>query len=113
MIIDPVSRVFGHMAHEKITAFLVGPGPVKAGSECMAAFVGRMIHSPSLHEVSPEQAVLTLGTLFPVVAEKITSRLIHAPFNQRPDLGMDGNHPIFTGFGFGSALHRQESNRVE
>lgn len=66
MIIDPVSCVFGHMAHEKITAFLVGPGPVKAGSECMAAFMRGVVHSPSLHEVSPEQAVLTLGTLFPI-----------------------------------------------
>lgn len=100
MIINTVPRVLRHMAHEKITAFLICPSPIKAGSECMAAFMGCMIHPPSIHEVSPEQAVLTLGTLFPVVAEKITSRLIHAPFHQWPDLGVDGNHPILTGFCF-------------
>ena len=43
---------------------------------------------------------------FPVVADQPGATFGKPPFNQWPDLWMDGNNAVLTGFRFGAALHR-------
>ena len=106
MIIDPVSRVLGHMTHEKIDTFPACPGTVQLGFNGMAAFIRGVVHFKSLHNICPKHSILSLGTDPSIVADQSGATFSKTGFNQCPDFGMDRNHPIFPGFGFGSAFHR-------
>lgn len=106
MIIDPVSRVLGHMAHEQINTFPVGPGAIQFGFKGVAAFVRGMVQLQGLHNIRPKYPVLGLIANLPVVADQPGATFGKPPFNQWPDLWMDGNNAVLTGFRFGAALHR-------
>lgn len=106
MIIDPVSRVFGHMTHEKINTLPVCPGAVQLTFKGVAAFMRGVVHPKGLHNIRPKNTVLGLRTSPSVIADQAGATFSKTGFNQWPDLGMNRNQPIFTGLGFGSALHR-------
>ena len=105
MIIDPVSSVLGHMAHKKINTFPVGPGTVQLRFKGVAAFVRGVVHFQSLHNVRPKNPVLGLITGPSIIADQPGATFGKPPFNQWPDLWMDGNNAVLTGFRFGAALH--------
>lgn len=105
MIIDPVSRVLGHMTHKKINTLPVCPGAVQLGFKGMAAFMRGMVHFQSLHNIRPKNPVLGYRTGFPIVADQPGAAFRKTGFNQWPDLGVDRNHPILTGLGFCAAFH--------
>ena len=94
------------MAHEKVNTFPVCPGAVQLGFKGVAAFMRGVVHFKSLHNVRPKYPVLGLGTGPSVVADQPGATFSKTGFNQCPDFGMDRNHTIFPGFGFGSAFHR-------
>ena len=106
MIIDPVSCVFGHMTHEQINTFPVGPGAIQFGFKGVAAFVRGMVQFQSLHNIRPKYPVLGLIANLPVVADQPGATFDKPPFNQWPDLWMNGNNAVLTGLRFGAAFHR-------
>ena len=106
MIIDPVSRVLGHMAHEQINTFPVGPGAVQLGFKGVATFMRGVVHLQGGHDLCPKSPVLGLIEWLPVVADQPGATFSKPPFNQGPDLRVDGNNAVLTGFRFGAALHR-------
>ena len=94
------------MTHEKINTLPVCPGAVQLGFKGVAAFMRGVFHFKSLHNVRPKNPVLGLVANPPIVADQPGATFGKTGFNQGPDFGMDGNHPIFPRLGFGSALHR-------
>lgn len=105
MIIDPVSRVLGHMTHEKINTLPICPGAVQLGFKGVAAFMRGVVHSKGLHNIRPKNTVLGLRTSPSVIADQAGATFSKTGFNQCPDLGVDRNHPILTGLGFCAAFH--------
>ena len=59
-----------------------------------------------LHNIRPKYPVLGLIANLPIVADQPGATFGKPPFNQGPDLWMDGNNAVLTGFRFGAALHR-------
>ena len=106
MIIDPVSCVFGHMTHEQINTFPVGPGAIQFGFKGVAAFVRGMVQLQGFHNIRPKYPVLGLVANFPVVAAQPGATFSKPPFNQGPDLRVNGNNAVLTGLRFDAAFHR-------
>ena len=86
------------MAHEQINTFPVGPGAIQFGFKGVAAFVRGMVQFQSLHNIRPKYPVLGLIANLPVVADQPGATFSKPPFNQGPDLWMDGNNAVLTGF---------------
>ena len=74
MIIDPVSRVFGHMTHEKINALPVCPGAVQLGFKGVAAFMRGVVHA-SFHAVEPGYLCLFLKNASIILLDEATASL--------------------------------------
>ena len=55
MIIDTVSRVFGHMTHQKINTLPVCPGAVQLTFKGVAAFMRGVVHPKGLHNIRPKK----------------------------------------------------------
>ena len=94
------------MAHEQINTFPVCPGAIQFGFKGVAAFVRGMVQFQGLHNIRPKYPVLGLIANLPVVADQPGATFGKPPFNQGPDLWMDGNNAVFTGLRFGAAFHR-------
>ena len=85
MIIDPVSRVLGHMTHEQINTFPVGPGAIQFGLKGVAAFVRGMVHLQGFHNIRPKYPVLGLIANLPVVADQPGATFGKPPFIQHQE----------------------------
>ncbi len=64
-----------------------------------------MIQLQGLHNIRPKYPVLSLIANLPIVADQPGPPSASRRSIKGPDLWMDGNNAVLTGFRFGAALH--------